>query len=147
VPRYKTAERIAGPEYQTLADFRHSLRRFLRFSEEEARAAGIETQQYQFMLAIKGLPEGTKPTIGELARRMLVQHHSAVGMVDRLEENGLVERVGDPDDRRVMLLRLTPIGEQMLRRLYETHARELRALAPELIRTLSDLLTGGAAVP
>jgi DNA-binding MarR family transcriptional regulator len=140
VPRYNRADALKSPDYRVLADFREHLRRFLHFSEQAAKAAGVETQQYQLMLAIKGSPKGTEPTIGELARRMLIKHHSCVGLVDRLVENGLVERTRNSADRRQIIVRLTPKGERVLRRLYEHHARELKALAPELIRSLANLL-------
>jgi len=132
------------PEYRILAEFRQNLRKFLHFSQEAARDAGIEAQQYQMMLAIKGLPADVRPTIGELAKRMYIQHHSCVGLVDRLAERGLVKRVRDPDDRRRIIVRLTSRGESTLRKLYKTHAAELRRLAPELIETLSELLASAS---
>src|SRR6185369_9323763 len=79
-------------DYQALAEFRYQIRRFLHFSEQAARAAGIEPKQHQLLLAIKGLPESLRPTIGTLADRMQLQHHSAVELIDRLEKAGMVDR-------------------------------------------------------
>lgn len=132
--------RIRAPEYRTLAEFRQLLRRFLRFSEEAAKQAGVETQQYQLMLAIKGAPLGVQTTIGDLARRMLIKHHSCVGLVDRLSEKELVVRTKNPADRRQIIVRLTPKGERILQGLSKHHAEELRATAPELIEALARLL-------
>lgn len=132
--------RPGEPDYRILAEFRQNLRKFLHFSEEAAQRAGIETQQYQLMLAIKGLPPEVKPTIGELAKRLIIKHHSCVGLVDRLEKNGYVTREQDSQDRRRIIVRITRRGDTVLRRLFETHAQELKALAPELIRTLAHLL-------
>jgi DNA-binding MarR family transcriptional regulator len=129
-------------ELQDLAEFRYQIRRFLRFSEDQARAAGIEPQQHQLLLAIKGLPDGAKPTIGELASRMLIRHHSAVELVNRLTEHGMVDRVPGETDHREVLVRLTKKGEASLHRLSVTHHEELRATGPELMKTLSVVLDG-----
>src|ERR1700723_35221 len=99
-------------DYQALAEFRHQIRKFLRFSERAVRAAGGEVGQYQLMLAIKGMPEGVRPRIRELANRMHVEHHSAVELVNRLESGGYVRRERAKEDRREVLLALTPKGEQ-----------------------------------
>lgn len=123
-------------DYVTLAEFRYCIRRFLRFSEQVARSAGIEPQQYQFLLAVKGLPEGIRPRIGELAERMQLQHHSTVELVNRLEKQGLVQRKRSADDRREVLIGLSPKGEKVLRELAEHHAEELRTAGPELAAAL-----------
>ncbi len=91
-------------DYRALAEFRHQIRKFLRFSEHAVREAGVETGQYQLMLAIKGMPEGVRPRIRELANRMQIQHHSAVELVNRLEAGGFVRRERGQDDRREVLL-------------------------------------------
>lgn len=133
-------------EYRALASFRHQLRRFLQFSENEARAAGLEPQQHQLMLAIKGLEPGAKPTVGELAARMLLKHHSVGELIDRLERHGAVIRVPDPDDARAVLVRLTEAGDQLLARLAEAHRNELESTGPELARSLRRVLrTSGVA--
>jgi DNA-binding MarR family transcriptional regulator len=127
-------------ELQDLAEFRYQIRLFLRFSEDQARAAGIEPQQHQLLLAVKGLPDGVKPTIGELATRMLIRHHSTVELVNRLTEHGFVERVAAETDHREVLVRLTGKGEVVLHRLSLAHHEELRAKGPELMKTLSEIL-------
>src|SRR2546421_6776190 len=91
---------ISTTDYQALAEFRYQIRRFIRYSEQVARSAGIEPQQHQVLLAVKGLPEGEKATIGKLAERLQLQHHSTVELIDRLCERGLVERRRDEADQR-----------------------------------------------
>jgi DNA-binding MarR family transcriptional regulator len=71
-------------DYQALAEFRYLLRRFLHFSEQEARAAGLEPQQHQMLLAIKGLPADKAASVGELAERLQLQHHSTVELINRM---------------------------------------------------------------
>ena len=127
-------------EFQALAEFRYQIRRFLKFSEDQARASGIEPQQHQVLLAIKGLPEGVKPTIRELASRMLIRHHSMVELVDRLAEHGAVERVPAKTDHREVLLKLTKKGERLLHTLSVAHHDELRVAGPELMNTLRMVL-------
>lgn len=127
-------------EFQTLAEFRYRIRRFLRFSEDQARASGIEPQQHQLLLAIKGLPEDSKLTIGELASRMLIRHHSAVELVNRLAEHGAVERVPTREDHREVLVRLTKKGETLLHSLSLAHHEELRDAGPELMKALRKVL-------
>lgn len=129
-------------EFQALAEFRYQIRRFLRFSEDQARVNGIEAQQHQLLLAIKGLPDRIKPTIGELASRMLIRHHSTVELVNRLAENGAVERVPAEEDHREVLLRLTKTGEALLHNLSVAHHDELREAGPELMKTLRKVLNG-----
>ena len=129
-------------EFQELAKFRYLIRRFLRFSEDQARAHGIEPQQHQLLLAIKGLPDAEKPTIGELASRMLIRHHSAVELVNRLTEHGAVERVAGETDHREVLVRLTKKGEALLHSLSIAHHEELRAKGPELMKSLGGVLGG-----
>jgi len=132
--------RLTVREFQALAEFRFQIRRFLRFSEDQARASGIEAQQHQLLLAIKGLPDGVKPTIGELASRMLIRHHSTVELVNRLAEHGAVERVPAETDHREVLVRLTKKGETMLHSLSVAHHDELRSAGPELMKTLGKVL-------
>src|SRR2546427_13270702 len=95
-------------EYRALAEFRHALRRFLAFSAEAARTAGVEPQQHQLLLALRGLTDGVPATIGALAERLGVRHHSAVELVDRMEARGLVRRTRGGGDRRQVLVRLAP---------------------------------------
>ena len=126
-------------DYQAMAEFRYQIRRFLHFSEETAKSAGIEPQQYQLLLALKGLPTGRKATIRELAERLQVQHHSTVELIDRLEERGLVRRRRDEQDQRQVLLSLTTEGEAMLKQLALRHRTELRQVAPALVMALRAL--------
>ncbi len=119
-------------EYRRLLEFRTSLRRFLHWSEEQAHAAGLTPAQHQLLLAIRGHEDERGPTIGDVAESLLLRHHSAVGLVDRAVEAGLVMRQPDPDDHRVVRLRLTPAGARKLRKLSKVHLEELRRLAPSI---------------
>ena len=127
---------LNSADYEWLAEVRYQIRRYLRFSEQASRAAGLEPRQYQLMLAIKGLPKGTRPRIGELAERMQIQHHSTVELVNRLSAGGYVRRHRAGQDRREVLLALTPKGEQVLRKLFLHHRAELRMRGPALITAL-----------
>ncbi|HUJ32386.1 MAG TPA: MarR family transcriptional regulator [Candidatus Acidoferrum sp.] len=134
----------AGPstEYRPLADFRYEIRRFLNFSECAAREAGVEPHQHQALLAIKGLPAERKATVGTLAERLQVHHHSAVELADRLQEKGLIRRVRDESDHREVLLDLTRRGESLLQRLSGPHRAELLMAGPKLILALRAVITG-----
>jgi DNA-binding MarR family transcriptional regulator len=126
-------------QYETLAAFRYALRRFIRFSERAAEAAGITAQQYQALLAIKGFPARDKVTVGELAERLQLRHHSAVGLVDRLGTEKLVVRQPCAEDRRQVLIRLTRRGETVLEKLAWVHRGQLKRIGPELSRLLERL--------
>src|SRR5438067_13913803 len=115
-----------------MAGYRFAIRRFLRFSEEAAREAGVTPQQYQLMLAIKGYPGRVYANITELAERMQLDHHSTVGLVDRTEERGLVRREQAEVDRRQANVRLTPAGESLLRRLVRVHREQLQRMREDL---------------
>jgi DNA-binding MarR family transcriptional regulator len=132
--------RLSKAEYQLLAAFRYALRRFLHFSEEAARAVGIEPRQHQALLAIKGFPQRDKITISELAERLQVKHHSAVELAGRLVANGLAAREADTSDRRQVYLALTPHGESVLEQLTAAHREELRRMGPQM-RALLDRLS------
>jgi DNA-binding MarR family transcriptional regulator len=116
-------------DYTKLLDFRTALRRFLHWSEDQARAAGLTPAQHQLLLAVKGHPGESDPTVGELAEHLLSKHHSVVELIDRAVVAGLVERHRDEDDHRVVRLRLTELGEQRLEDLSRAHLEELRRLA------------------
>jgi DNA-binding MarR family transcriptional regulator len=131
---------ISITEYQTLAEFRYQLRRFLRFSEQAARAAGLEPQQHQLLLALKGLPEGKKATIGALAERLQLAHHSTVELVDRLVERGFIQRSRDEADQRQVLVTITTQGEEVLRKLSLSLRDELHLVGPALVQALNTLL-------
>lgn len=130
---------ITLAEYQALAEFRYQLRRFMRFSEQAARAAGLEPQQHQLMLVVKGLPMGKIASIGELAERMQLQHHSTVELIDRMVERGLIERHRDASNQRRVLVNLTPLGDELLKKLSLLHRMELRTTKPTLIQALNAL--------
>ncbi len=123
-------------EYRSLADFRYQIRRFLGFSEEQVRAAGMEPQQHQLLLAIKGLPDGAAATIGELAERLHLKHHSTVELVNRLEKLGYVAREGSEQDRRQVMVHLTRSGAGILRQLSIAHHQELEVAGPRLAKAL-----------
>jgi len=123
-------------DYASLAELRYQIRRFLHFSEQAARKAGLEPRQHQLMLALKGLPTGVRPRIGELAERLQVRHHSAVELVNRLSAGGYVRRHRGGEDGREVLLSLTPKGEKVLRDLSLHHRAELRMRGPALIEAL-----------
>ncbi|HYG99943.1 MAG TPA: MarR family transcriptional regulator [Terriglobales bacterium] len=131
---------IQQTDYQALAEFRYKIRRFLRFSERAARAAGVEPQQHQLMLAVKGIPEDTQATISELAERLQIQHHSTVELVDRLVNRGLVTRKRGSEDRRQVLVQLTAKGERLLRDLSLHHREELKTAGPDLVAALKTLM-------
>lgn len=132
---------INNNDYQALAEFRYHIRRFLRFSEHAAREAGVEPQQHQLMLAVKGMPDDTQATISELAERLQIQHHSTVELVDRLVTRGFVTRKRGSEDRRQVMVQLTAKGEKILRDLSVHHKDELREEGTELVSSLRKLMT------
>jgi len=129
-------------DYESLAELRYQIRRFLSFSEQAARAAGLEPRQHQLMLGVKGLPENVRPTIGELALRLQIQHHSAVELVNRLVKAGFIRRTRAGEDRRQVLLSLTPKGEKVLRELSLHHRAELLSAGPALVTALRRAMRG-----
>jgi DNA-binding MarR family transcriptional regulator len=129
-------------DYAALAEFRYEIRRFLNFSEQAARKAGIEAQQHQALLAIKGFFNGGNATVGALAEKMQIQHHSAVELSNRLEANRLISRRRDGADRRQVHLRLALRGEKLLRDLSAAHREELRSTGPRLIAALIGAVHG-----
>ena len=131
---------LLDSEYRALADFRLQIRRFLQFSEQAAEAEGLEPQQHQFLLAVRAFDGSGGPAVGDLARILLIKHHSAVGLTDRLVERGLVERVRNAPDRREVHIRLTPEGQKRLMRLSAGHRDELLNSGPMLVASLSGLL-------
>jgi len=129
-------KRLALSDYQSLAELRYQIRRFVHFSEQAVREAGLEPKQHQLLLAIKGLRQGARPRVVELATRLQIQHHSAVELVNRLEIRGYVRRERKGRDRREVLLRLTPKGERILRELSLHHRDELRRMGPLLVQAI-----------
>jgi DNA-binding MarR family transcriptional regulator len=119
-------------DYRRLLELRTGLRRFLRWSEQHAQAAGLTPAQHQLLLAIRGHPDERGPTVGEVAGYLLLRHHSAVGLVDRAEAAGFVTRRQDPDNLSVVRLQLTERGSAQLETLSEQHLEELTHLAPTM---------------
>jgi DNA-binding MarR family transcriptional regulator len=126
--------RLQDADYQRLVEFRTGLRRFLRWSEEQAELAGLTPAQHQLLLAIRGHDDPRGPTTGDVAERLLRRHHTTVSLIDRAADAGLLVRRGDPDDGRVVRLALTPLGTRRIEQLSELHLRELARLGPQLRR-------------
>lgn len=126
-------------DYWTLAELRYQIRRFLRTRETAAREAGIEPQQYLLLLQAKGLGGRTPVTLGTLAERLQLRHHSTVELVDRLVRRGMVVRRTDTRDRRTVLVKLRPAGEAVLKRLARHSLNELRTEGPALVSALRRL--------
>jgi DNA-binding MarR family transcriptional regulator len=141
--KVRPTRELTPAEYQALGAFRHQIRLFLHFSEQAAKAEDLEPQQHQMLLAIRACGGPFAPTVGTLAENLLIRHHSAVGLLDRLAEQGLVERVKSLVDGRQVSVSLTPKGETKLRRLSGAHREELRRAGPVLVAALASLLRQG----
>ncbi|MGH8171201.1 MAG: MarR family winged helix-turn-helix transcriptional regulator [Steroidobacteraceae bacterium] len=146
-PRAPSPPELAAHDYEILAEFRYLLMRFAAFSEQAAQAAGLAPRQHQALLAIKGYPRGAEATIGDLAQRLGIRHHSTVGLVDRLASRGYLVRREDSHDRRRTFLALTASGEQALAGLAAAHRQELRRVAPLLKSLLGRLASVEDADP
>ncbi len=128
-------------DFYALAEFRYQIRRFLRFSEEAARRSGLEPQQHQLLLAVKGYRSETEgPTVGYLADRLQLRPNTAVELVNRMEKCGLVIRHPGKEDRRRSLVQATARGERLLAKLAAEHRRELRETGPHLVAALQALI-------
>jgi DNA-binding MarR family transcriptional regulator len=136
---------VSLAEYRALAKFRWQIRKFLHFSEEQSRAHGLEPQQHQLLLAVRGLPEGKNATVGELAGWLRLKHNSTVELVNRLEALGAVTRRKNKADRRRVIIQLTPAGFLLLRKLSRAHRHELEMTGPELARSLQAVTRGRKA--
>jgi DNA-binding MarR family transcriptional regulator len=123
---------LTDEQYARILEFRIALRRFGRFSEEQAAKLDMTAAQHQLLLAIRGHDDPRGPTIADVARSLLVRHHSAVGLIDRTQDLGLLERRRDPDDQRLVRLALTPLGQERVNALARAHLKELRRLAEVL---------------
>jgi DNA-binding MarR family transcriptional regulator len=121
---------LPDADYRRLLEFRTGLRQFLQWSESQALSVGVTPAQHQLMLAIRGHDDPHGPAIGDVADALLLRHHSAVGLVDRAVDAGLVRRVYDDPDQRVVRLQLTALGRRRIRQLSDLHVEELRRLAP-----------------
>lgn len=128
-------------DYEHLLELRTGLRRFLHWSDQQARAAGLTPAKHQLLLAIRGHPDPAGPTIGEVAEYLVLRHHSAVELIDRAVADGLVQRKPDPSSKSVVRVTLTPGGMKKLEMLSEAHVEELGHLAPTM-RTLWKALEG-----
>jgi DNA-binding MarR family transcriptional regulator len=140
VPRKRSQPAEPGltlDDYRLLARFRHVLKQFFAFSEASAKAAGVTVQQHRAVLSIKAF-DG-KATVGDLARDLMIKHHSAVGLTDRLVRAGLISRSSDPADRRRVTLALTARGEVMLLAVSSANRQELRRLTPLLKSLVEEL--------
>ena len=126
--------------YQALAEFRYRIRLFLNATDEAVRAAGLEPEQYQLLLAVRGIPRNRTATIGVLAERLQVRHNTAVERIDRLEKLHLLRRVHNPEDRREVIVDFTPRGEQTFEKLARLRLRELRRSGPALVQVLSTVV-------
>src|SRR5438094_3257044 len=140
----REAGAAAPVDYETLAELRYQIRLFMRRREEAARAAGIEPQQYLLLRQLKGLEDRGPTTVGALAERLQIRHHSAVELVDRLVERDMVARRRDSIDRREVSVTLRPAGEAVLRKLALYSMEELRTEGPELVQVLRRLMPGRA---
>jgi DNA-binding MarR family transcriptional regulator len=134
---------ITPAEYRALAELRYRIRHFLREGDAQARAVGLEPQQYLMLLAIRGLPVGSQATIQTLAERLALKHHSAVELVDRLETHGYVRRTRSRDDRRRVFVTLLPRGERLLEQVARNRISELRTSGEALVGAIEALLDRG----
>lgn len=132
-------QKFPKAQYEALAAFRYSLRRFIHFSEAAAETVGITPQQHQALLAIKGFPGRDWVTVGELAERLQLRHHSAVGLVNRLVLEKLVARKPSQDDRRQVIIQVAGRGEKTLEKLSAIHREQLKRIGPELSHLLERL--------
>jgi DNA-binding MarR family transcriptional regulator len=129
---------------QTLAEFRYAVRQFLQFSEQCALSAGLQPQQHQLMLHIAGAPEGVETTVSYAAERLGLRHHSVVELSKRCELAGLIYREQAETDRRCIVLNLTLLGHQVIRKLSDDHERELSQYVPTLIHSLTHIRRSNA---
>ena len=133
----RMSQRPSQADYEALSEFRYQIRCFLEFSQNAAHAVGLTPRQHQALLTIKGFPVGHAATVGDLAERLRIRHHSAVELVDRLSEAGLVRRIPDANDQRRVLLSLTDLADSHLAELSAVHLDELSRIKPILNRILA----------
>jgi DNA-binding MarR family transcriptional regulator len=134
-------------DFEHLLELRTGLRRFLHWSEQQARAAGLTPAKHQLLLAVKGHPDPAGPTIGDIADSLVLRHHSAVGLVDRAVSDGLVKRAADPGNRSAVRVTLTKQGEAKLDALADAHLEELSHLAPTMRALWRELDRGNGSHP
>ncbi|MDQ8184620.1 MarR family transcriptional regulator [Pelagicoccus sp. SDUM812002] len=143
MPKRKQAAKLKKEDYELLSEFRYRLRKFLGFSEAAAIEHGVTPQQYQAMLSIHGFPARDWVTVGELAEKMQIEHHSAGGLIRRMEASELVRKKASEEDRRVAQIRLTPKGLKILSKLIRVHQDELGLVGPDLIGLLNEAARKG----
>jgi len=131
---------VTDADYRTLAEFRHRIRDFLATSAQAARSAGLEPEQFQLLLAVRGMPPATEASIHVLAGQLYVNHNTAVERVDRLAQMGLVKRTQSPADHRIVLVELSERGRKVLERLARQRMVELRTDGPHLIESLRKVI-------
>ncbi len=142
-----TNQAFSLAHYRLLAEIRFRIRCYLQFSEQIARTNSLEPQQHQLMLTIKGLPANTIPTVSALANRLCLRHHSTVELINRLVERGAAIRKPSQQDRRQVLVELTPAGEELLEQLNTYHSEELQTCAPQLLANLTKVLNTPISEP
>lgn len=126
------APRGDDQDYAHLAQLRVGLRGYLAWAEARARDHGLTAAQFQLALAVHASPDPDGPTLTELADTLLLRHHSVVGLVDRAQDTGLVERARDPDQPSRVHVRFTKSGAERFRALADQHLQELAVLAPQM---------------
>lgn len=136
----KRAKSLSEIEFMALAEFRYQIRKYLRHMEEKARKMGHNPQQYQLLLAVKGLPKATTPTISAMAERMQLNHNSMVELVDRCEKRALLRRTRSGPDHRQVTLEITPDGEALMRRYASAARHEFDTTGPSLAKSIHRLL-------
>jgi DNA-binding MarR family transcriptional regulator len=139
--------KLSSEDYRALAEFRHHIRLYIRFSEKVVRNAGLEPREYQLLLALKGLTPDVRPRIAEIAEQLRIHHHSAVALVDGLETKGLVRRKRGTTDRREVLVMVTPAGEAIISKMVAVHLAEVVSRGPMLLNSVQRVLrrAGGRA--
>jgi DNA-binding MarR family transcriptional regulator len=139
MPESTTKPGVTLSDYRALAEFRYQLTRYLTLSDQAARSAGLHPGQYRLLLMVKGLPDGIEPTIGNLAERLGLRHHSTVELVDRLEQRGLIHRERSASHRSFVFVRISQKGEAVLRKLVQSRKKELQKAGPILVKALNTL--------
>ena len=127
-------------DYEALAQFRYTLRLFLAFSDTKAKNAGVTSQQYQALLAIKGFSSQTPMFVGELSRLLVIKHHTTVELVDRMVKLGLLKRMADTQDKRRVQVTLTKRGQLLLQKVATIHFKHLGS-SSRTLRKVSKLLS------
>lgn len=135
------ASRPTEDNYRSLAEFRYQIRLFMADSDETARSAGLEPEQFQLLLAVRGMPKGSTATIQRLASRLLVRHNTAVERIDRLARMGLLRRTHSSADHRVVCVELSARGKRVVEKLARKRVQDLRRTGHELIAALAKVIS------